>query len=190
MSKTLRNKLIMGYEGFESSEIFLDEQLCKCRTLQPIFLMVVLDSFPIRCVYCFLPVPFKKLNLDKKTIESIDKLSSTYKTVLDLSSDSKKHESLLVEQFKNINSKINLIGREAQKKINEFRRCYFHYTGDMSLHITDCPVCKKSLKLFKEGTFKLLKESPFGKNLLKKFKDIEIIFGPRICKDCSIITFP
>ena len=134
-----------------------DEELCHCLDTPPIKLMHALSWNPLHCMHCNLEVPAEPLALSPHLVEEMSAWNGIYHAIYILWLDSGAYEAWAREQLADITSTVNARGREAQRDLNEIRRCYYWYFQDQSADnycpLRSCPVCGDALQDYTAGIF-------------------------------------
>ncbi len=156
------------YERLRPPEPTSPSELCSCRPETPVKLMNALGYNPIYCIICNLEVPPERLNLSEDIVQSIVHWRDLYNAIDYLWLDSSVYESWAKQQLRDMNSRINVLGREIQRELATIHRCYYWYFQDESddeySPLTTCPVCNEPLQEYPGGIFK-----------------------QRVCENCGVI---
>ncbi len=112
--------------------------------------MDALGYNPIHCVICNLEVPPERLNLSQDIVQSIAYWRNLYDAIDRLWLDSSAYERWAKQQLGDINSRVNILGREIQQQLAATHTCYYWYFQDQSddeySPFTSCPVCSEPLQ--------------------------------------------
>ena len=134
-----------------------EEELCHCREKLSIKLMSALTENPVHCMNCNLEVPPETLALSRDVVDRVAHWQALYHAIDILWLDSGTYEAWAKEQLADINSAVNILGRDVQSLLNDTCRCYYWYFQDESAieyrPLCCCPVCGDPLQDYSAGIF-------------------------------------
>ena len=121
-------------------------EICKCRLFHPIKLMFTLSCNPINCVDCNLEIDLELIKINSELIKMIAYWNEMYGSIYRLWLDSDEYENWTENELISINSHINQMGLDVQKKLNKIHRCYYWLfnEGDNKIYTkknSKCPIC-------------------------------------------------
>lgn len=145
------------------------DEICRCAGEPPIKLMSALGYNPLHGLDCNLEVPPETLALPGGLVEAIDAWRSVHDAIYCLWLDSGAYEAWAEAQLADINSDVNVRGREVAVALNRIRRCYYWTFQDETAEgfrpVSHCPACGKRMATYDGG-----------------------LFTQRICESCRIVT--
>ena len=130
-------------------------EFCACSGEQPIKLMQALSKNPIHCMTCNRSAQLDGLGLDEGTVQLVVRYRNVFDAIDRLWLDSRPYEEWARAQLADLTSAVNTMGREAQRALDEFRRCFYWCFQDEDAPDyaprSTCPGCDGELRMYADG---------------------------------------
>jgi predicted nucleic acid-binding Zn ribbon protein len=132
-----------------------EDELCKCSSLNEIYVAFKLGSNPLHCLKCNREIAPEKVGFQDKLSEEIASWNSTYGSLYMLWLDSGEYESWAKERILDQNGQVNQIGFELVKELSKFVKTYYLWFRESyeDESPSNCPICSQELKEKEECNF-------------------------------------